>query len=192
MLTIHKLAGYNLSTRTIVYEVLTDPDPDLENNYGTGQLPIIHQNRVYCAVGLDIICHDLLTGKQIWSKRYPSIFSFSGLLFLPELNRLYANCENQTLYCLDPLHGNHVWTELSSGTSSQLTHHNGVIYFTGGGDGLLHAVDAQTGTHIWKAEAPFRKKDDDAFFEDGITIDPQTNRIYAYDWVRALCFNTAR
>ena len=40
------------------------------------------------------------------------------------------------------------------GTTSQMVHHNGVIYFTSGGNGRLMAVDMDSGELLWNLNSP--------------------------------------
>ena len=68
------------------------------------------------------------------------------------------------MYCLDPATGRQIWKEKSSGTSSPISYLNGVVYFLGGGDGKLHAIDANTGQHLWRLNSPDKAKDSGAFF----------------------------
>ena len=67
---------------------------------------------------------------------------------------------------------------------------NGVIYFTGGGDGLLHAVDAKTGQHIWKKESPDLARNDGAWFFDSVT--GADGKIYVSSYLSLFCYKAAR
>jgi outer membrane protein assembly factor BamB len=136
---------YNCETRQWVYEkVLMDQPAE------SGVLlapPVIHNGRVYANIGTHIVCHDIATGTQKWNKSFPHDFMFAG--FIIAENRLIASCENEILYCLDPFSGSQLWQTKGSGTSSRLAYLNGIVYFVGGGDGKLHAVEATTGKTVW-------------------------------------------
>jgi outer membrane protein assembly factor BamB len=136
---------YNCEARQWVYEkVLMDQPAE------SGVLlapPVIHNGRVYANIGTHIVCHDIATGAQKWNKAFPHDFMFAG--FIIAENRLIASCENEILYCLDPFSGSLLWQTKGSGTSSRLAYLNGIVYFVGGGDGKLHAVEAATGKTVW-------------------------------------------
>ena len=107
---------------------------------------------MYCATGRGLACYDPLTGEPIWSASFPQGFGSSGFIIAD--NKLIANCEDTFTYCLDPLTGRQLWQEKSSGTSTPISYLNGVVYFSGGGDGRLHAIDATTGKHLWRVKSP--------------------------------------
>lgn len=126
-------------------------------------LPQIYAGKVYHSVGHSITCHDLATGKIDWENKYGGNFLFSGFLLVDKL--VIANCEDGYLYGLDPLTGTQVWKEKSSGSSTRLYYQNGVVYFAGGGDGVLHAVEVRTGKHLWKLQSPDLKRHSSAFYQ---------------------------
>jgi outer membrane protein assembly factor BamB len=76
---------------------------------------------------------------------------------------------------LDIHTGKLLWKEQNTGTCSELTYLNGVLYYLGGGDGLLHAVDAQTGKHLWKIPSPDLKINSGAWFYGVCTAVPGKN-----------------
>jgi outer membrane protein assembly factor BamB len=69
-----------------------------------------------------------------------------------------------------------------------MQYYNGVIYFNGGGNGLLHALNAQTGEYIWQYSSPDLKHNSGAWFDSAISIDKATGRIYTSNYLNALCF----
>ena len=103
-----------------------------------------------------------MTGKPIWSVPFPEGFGPSSFIITD--NKLIANCEDTYTYCLDPLTGRQLWKEKSSGTSTPISYLNGVVYFSGGGDGKLHALDATTGKHLWKLKSPDESVNSGAWF----------------------------
>ena len=152
---------YNITRKTWEYKDVPLTAPA----YGAvvDGLPRIFQGNVYHSVGRFMTCHDLTTGKPIWENKYGGNFLFSGFLVVD--NTVVANCEDGYIYGLDPQTGAQRWKEKSSGTSTRLYYQNGVVYYAGGGDGLLHAVDVLTGKHLWKLQSPDTKRSSSAFFQ---------------------------
>lgn len=144
------LGLYNLSKKQWVYErqKLKDQEP-----WGAG-FPLIFNDHVYTdGVGW-ISCHDLMTGNLIWKIKTPQGGSFISAGLLCANQSIYANSDSGDLICLDASTGAVKWTIRSSGSSTPLSILNGVLYFVAGGDGKLHAVDAETGNYLWKIDSP--------------------------------------
>ena len=150
---------YNLSKQRWVYERKV-MNPSLE----TGNIihSMLHGTKLYYASGLGLHCFDVMTGEPTWSVPFREGFGFSGFIIAD--NKLIANCEDTFTYCLDPLTGRQLWQEKSSGTSTLISYLNGVAYFSGGGDGKLHAIDATTGKHLWKLKSPDESVNSGAWF----------------------------
>ncbi len=101
------------------------------------------------------------TGDSIWAYDCGGNFSFGG--FLVHEGRIYAMAEAVALYCLDLYTGAVIWEQDYGlfGTTSKLSHLNGVLYFSNGGNGNLMAVDMADGKILWNIDSP----DDEAFKE---------------------------
>ena len=58
---------------------------------------------------------------------------------------------SKALYCLDLHTGAVIWKQDYDGlgTSSRMSHLNGVLYFSSGGSGTLMAVEMATGKILW-------------------------------------------
>ncbi len=95
---------------------------------------------------------DAMTGEELW-RTYLGTSPLTSRMILVD-NKLFSACEDRFLYCVDITNGNMLWKEQNTGTCSELSYLNGVVYYLGGGDGLLHAVDAETGKHLWKVKSP--------------------------------------
>jgi outer membrane protein assembly factor BamB len=71
---------------------------------------------------------------------------------------------------------------------------NGVVYYSGGGDGHLHAVDVQTGKHIWRLDSP--EKSSSAFFYAAVAgipgKDGKKGTILAHTGLHVLAYEAAR
>ncbi len=143
------LGLYNYQTNTWVYEKQVMNEP-----FVSGVVlapPVIYQDKIYANVGKHLVCHDLATGNQLWSKQFTQDFSFSG--FIIEDDKIIANNEDTYTYGINPQNGTILWKTESAGTSGRISYLNGIAYFVGGSTGKLHAIDVETGKHVWKLEA---------------------------------------
>ena len=150
---------YNLTKQKWIYE-RTVMNPSLST--GNILYPKLYESKIYYASGLGLHCYDVMTGGPIWSVPFSQGFGFSGFMIVD--NKLIANCEDTYAYCLDPATGRQLWKEKSSGTSTPMSYLNGVVYFSGGGDGKLHALDVATGQHLWKLKSPDLSTNSGAWF----------------------------
>ena len=180
-----ELICYNLTKKEEVYKIETTP---LNPGYGIVREPLIYNDKAYLHVGPFMYCYDVVTGQLVWSKRLRDIVGSISFIIAGE--RLFVGIEGTSplLYALNPDNGYHLWQIESSGTSSKMQYHNGIIYFNGGGNGLLHAVNAQTGEYIWQYESPDLVHHSGACFDNAITVDKETGRIYTANYLNALCF----
>jgi outer membrane protein assembly factor BamB len=181
-----RLIAYNVTKKKELY----NEQLSVDNYAGFPAAPILNNGKVYMPFGNSIYCHDQYTGKQLWRKFFPHDFLSSDPIIAE--GKLYAACENKRLFCLNLDTGDIIWETDGAGTPSNLVYMNGVIYFVGGSDGKLHAVDAVTGSHIWRFASPDLAKNEDAFFQKAIVADPSTNRIYTATYLNAMCFKAAR
>jgi|DewCreStandDraft_5_1066085.scaffolds.fasta_scaffold36136_1 outer membrane protein assembly factor BamB len=172
------IVGFDLTSdreiyRTMVYSQTKD---------GGGAITKVYGDNCYSVVGRRMVCTGLGTGKIRWFQNFPGDFLFSGFIIVD--GTIYANCEDTYLYALDAETGLIKWREKSSGTSSPLFYMDGVLYYVGGGDGMLHAVDAATGKHLWKIDPPERN-------DYGFTRSRPTGfdgRLYVTSWTTAYCY----
>jgi outer membrane protein assembly factor BamB len=142
------LGLYDDSTKAWIYErKLMAPPTQNSSAYE----PKIYNGKLYAWVGKNIVCHNLETGEQIWRKPFPQDFLFSG--FIIEDDKIIANNEDTFTYGIHPENGNILWKTESAGTSGRISYLNGIAYFVGGSTGKLHAIDTETGQHVWKLEA---------------------------------------
>ncbi len=158
---------YNYSKKESIYDKA--PLALGIDSYGSG-VPIVYNNKIYRAPGRSIVCLDLYTGEKIWEKEFNEGFTFSG--FIIEEGKVIANNEDTYLYALDPETGQQLWKEKSSGTSSPMSYLDGIIYFVGGGDGLLHAVEAESGKHLWRLHSPDLEENKGAWFKSDVRVIP--------------------
>ena len=116
--------------------------------------PVISDNIVVTSVGNHICANELWTGDSIWVRDCNGNFQYGGFLVLD--GRIYAMAEAVALYCLDLHTGAVIWMQDYDGlgTTSRMSHLNGVLYFSSGGSGTLMAVDMANGKIIWNLESP--------------------------------------
>ncbi len=152
---------FNLTDNQWVYQqalITNDTDSFLQKKPG------VWGNFVYLVMNDWVICTDLMTGEVVWKKGFTvrTHFVTSGYHIAEKEGLLLVNAEanGTTLYALDLKTGQEVWQVPSSGTSTEMQYLNGVVYFVGGGDGWLHAVEVETGKHIWKLVSPYDSNGD--------------------------------
>jgi len=184
---------YNTETQEWIYERKQLVEPHW--NAGVQSTPIIYNNRVYAAAGSNIVCHDVMTGEQIWAQEFDQDFLFSG--FIIEDGMLLANCEDTYLYRINPELGNIEWRIKSAGTCSRMSYLNGVVYYVGGSTGYLHAVDTETGLKtVWRIDASKLGENGGSFTTNAVYCIPGENgekgRVVALSGRYAYCFEAYR
>lgn len=128
----------------------------------------IHNDKIYIACGNDLICYELLTGKEIWRRNdflHAFAFAFRGFEIFED--KVITCSEEGNLYCINAETGQNSWVldKISSG-SSYVRYHNGVIYFLGK-KGLM-AADIKNG-EILASAIP------GGWMQDRLVIAPQSN-----------------
>lgn len=162
------LGLYNSETEEWVYERKSMATPTFNTSVFWQK---IYDNKLYANVGKTLVCHDLDTGEQLWSKQFYEDFSFSG--FIIEDGIIIANNEDTFTYGINPENGAILWKEKSSGTSGYMSYLNGIVYFVGGSSGKLHAIDSSTGKTVWKIDASkLGEENDFSYFN--------TNAVYVF------------
>ena len=183
---------YNTQTQEWVYErkLLVEP----HWNAGVQHTPIIYNNKVYAAAGNYLVCHDIVTGEQLWRREFDQDFLYSG--FIIEEDKIIANNEDLTLYCLDLETGSEIWTGEGAGTCSRMSYLNGIVYFVGGGDSRFHAVDIETGETVWRLDAKKLEGSDGMFKTNAVYVIPGENgnkgKVIALTHMYAYCFEAYR
>jgi len=156
--------------------------------------PVVHEGRVYLAVGIELASHDIRTGQQYWKKRFDGEIFFSNMLI--EEGKLIVNNEDQFVYAFDPISGRQLWKIPGSGTSSYMSYMNGVVYFNGGATGRLHAVDIRSGKTVWKIDTDNLGQRGDRFRGTAIYTIPGENgkkgKIISLSGGFAYCFEAYR
>ncbi|NOQ27851.1 MAG: PQQ-binding-like beta-propeller repeat protein [Bacteroidales bacterium] len=162
------LGLYNEETNEWVYERKIMNEPNL--NGVSLAPPVIYNNMFYANIGHELICHNISTGEQVWKRQFTQDFMFSG--FIIEDDKIIANNEDLTLYCLDPETGGTIWTGEGAGTCSRMSYLNGIVYFVGGGDSRFHAVDIETGETVWRLDAKKLEDSEGRFKTNAVYVIP--------------------
>jgi outer membrane protein assembly factor BamB len=185
------IVAYNRSKNKLLYQLIAqegNSSPDL--GFPTAGLSVILGNRVYTDVGRSIQCNDILTGNLIWRRKFLGSFYFSSIIAAD--GKIFGNSDDEgIMYALNPDTGDIIWQEPTSSASGDMHYMNGVIYIVGLGDGKLHALDANTGKHIWRLTAPDSESSKgQSSFEDAVTGDGQY--IYVRSFLNLYCYKAAR
>lgn len=188
---IVELNLYNFTKKQWVYQKM----PVSNQGSTIGGFDICYKSgKIYFMSTKYVHCHDAITGKQVWTQFLGSSPLTSRMTL--QNNRLYAACEDRFLYCLDINTGQVLWKEQNTGTCSPISYLNGVLYYLGGGDGKLHAVDADTGKHLWKLNSPDVSKNSGAFFYGVCAAVPgkngQKGKVIGTTGLNAYCFEAIR
>jgi outer membrane protein assembly factor BamB len=182
------LGLYNEETNEWVYDRKVMNEPNL--NGVSLAPPVIYDNKFYANIGHEMVCHDITTGEQLWKREFTQDFMFSG--FIIEEDIIIANNENLTLYGLNPDTGYDLWTGEGAGTCSRMSYMNGIVYFVGGGDSDLHAVDISNGETVWRIDAKKLEGSDALFKTNAVYVIPGKNgdkgKVIALTHMYAYCF----
>jgi outer membrane protein assembly factor BamB len=187
------LALYNLTQKKWVYdraEILGIARRNTEHT------PCVYNGKVYSAYSGTIVCNDLMTGAKLWQKDIDAGstgFATTGLVVYE--NRLYGNSDNGYLYSFNLNNGDE-WHIRTSGTSSRLNYLNGVIYFTGSGDGKVHGIEASTGKYLWKLESPDKSINKWAYYTGLCSVIPgkggQKGKVIVQTGLNIYCYEAER
>lgn len=178
------LYAYNMTADTLLW-VVTDIDP-----IGNSAIypPLVYQGKVYFKGSYSVFCLDAQTGEILWDRIFTGFGEdlIYGNLMIAE-NNLIVKTSYESIYALDVLTGNIIWQNLDAGaTPSDMTYHNGIIYYGSAGDAKLHAIDAITGVQLWEIITPNNLAE--ACLCYPVAIDPVLNRLYTTDGFYLMCF----
>jgi outer membrane protein assembly factor BamB len=185
------LTAYNWNKKQILYQLLqVEGRASSDLGFPAIGRTVFLNNRVYSDVGRSIQCNDILTGKLIWRRKFLGSFYFSSIIAAD--NKIFGNSDDEgIMYALNPDTGDIIWQEQTSSAAGNMLFMNGVVYMVGLGDGKLHALDAQTGKHIWKLTSPdYESSQTNSFFEDAVSGDGQN--IYVRSFLNLYCYKAAK
>jgi outer membrane protein assembly factor BamB len=159
----------------------TFPNAEVEHMIRVG-------NDILINAGSKIFRINIWSGETKWVENFPSVFLFSGFLYKNGI--FLANCENTRLYSINPDNGKILWDADGAGTSTNMFEMNGVVYFSGGGDGKLHGVDINNGNELLLMEAPERAIDSDIWFTS--PVGGHNGKIYVNTPKTAYCIKAVK
>jgi outer membrane protein assembly factor BamB len=125
-----KMGLYNMTKGKWLYQNKRVVDPATGYNTMPNGAKIIG-DRIYLASGHDMICFELLTGKEIW-RRNDFLHEFPFAFFGFEIygNKLVTHTQGGRSYAIDVNTGQNIWKLENIGDpNSFMHHHNGVLYY---------------------------------------------------------------
>jgi outer membrane protein assembly factor BamB len=176
---------YNLSKKKVMYHRNLAPR-SLRMN-GIHSL-LRYKNNLYLAAAQSIICYEATTGKQVWKTEFQDGLNSSAGMIIAE-GKIFLHCDEwkpQT-YALDLTTGKILWKEPIRGTRlGPLFYMDGVVYDANMGDGLLHAMNATTGKHLWTLECPGEQEDSNDYFRGNVT--GKDGKIFVRSGLHLYCY----
>lgn len=150
---------------------------------------LVEDNRIYFLASEDILCFDALTGETLWEKRGFADVMTSSMVKVGD--KLAVNAVEH-LYIMDAATGKVLRdVPIGSNDSSNIAHHNGVLYFTSGYS--LYAVDINTGQRLWREPSPNGSDKLPAGFQyAGVAINHELGLLYTSDAYFAMCIKLLR
>lgn len=162
---------------------------------GGNSITGIDGKRIYLTGEGKIIGYDKMTGEALKTYTLPKFQSYpcgAGNCIVYG-TKLFSPTSYPRFMCFDTENTNTLWYEdgISTSVPSRLLYHDGVVYYTSGSDGNLHAIN-ENGKRLWKAVSPDRKGSGDGIFDSAITIDKGENRLYVSTYYNAYCYETIK
>ncbi|HLO58387.1 MAG TPA: PQQ-binding-like beta-propeller repeat protein [Bacteroidales bacterium] len=183
---------YNFSKREWIYERKELGD----HNFLEGLTPQVIGDRFYHTLGNGLAeCRNLYTGELVWRKKWEGGF-FSPIGFIIVDNKMIVMENNgRQLIAIDIVNGNILWHETSAPTISPMVTLNGVVYYASSADGRIHAVDIETGKHLWRLISPDAKNNESDFFMRQCMAVPDKNggkgKIIVSSYSHGYCYEAA-
>jgi outer membrane protein assembly factor BamB len=184
---------YNFTDRKWVFERI-----ELGNyDWLEGFTPTIIDNRFYHSLSNGILeCRDLNTGKSIWrNQNLNTQYSVTGFKIVDN-KMIVMDDRNRLLSAINVSTGKVFWSVTSAPSISYMSELNGIVYYASSADGRIHAVDIETGKHIWLLKSPDATKNPDDYFMQQCIVIPgdfrQKNRIIVSSFSHAYCFEAVK
>lgn len=178
------LLGYNLTADSLLFQHENDGD------YVYGMLNL-YQDRLL-ASGTNLRCYQTETGELLWEKKLHNGYLSSNPVWTsgPVIagDQVLVNISgiSPRLFLFNIDNGQQVWRSEEIQTDSHLLVHQNTIYATGGRE--LKAINLSDGQLLWSIPSPHAQEHDGAFFSPALGIDRENNRLYASDYLYALCY----
>ncbi|MFZ4542719.1 MAG: PQQ-binding-like beta-propeller repeat protein [Saprospiraceae bacterium] len=164
-----KMGLFNMSKNKWLYQNIKVVDP-AENYQTMPNGAKIIGDKVYLACGHNLVCYELLTGKEIW-RRNDFLHEFPFAFFGYEIygNKLIAHTQGGRTYAIDVNTGQNIWKLENIGDPNSFMHqHNGVLYYIAGG--RLLCVDIENGQILGSLSSP-----DHDVLQERVVVVPQPN-----------------
>lgn len=164
-----KMGLYNMTKGKWLYQNKKVVDPATGYNTMPNGAKIVG-DRIYLASGHDMICFELLTGKEIWRRNdFLHLFPFAFFGFEIYGNKLVAHTQGGKTYAIDTNTGKDIWTlEKVGDPNSFMRQNNGVLYYIAGG--RLLCVDIENGQILASLSSP-----DHDILQERVVVVPQPN-----------------
>ncbi len=178
---------YNVTDDDLVWEHKFDTIFPAATSSEPGQISI---NNMIFNAGPYLFALDRLTGEKKWEIKFN--WNMPGNALLVDDEKLYVLDGDGGMYrflVIDAETGDIIGEQTGvKGQTSSMVRYKESIYYASSSDGQLYSMDRHTGKLNYKTQAPFKAEDADRFFLDVLAIDEATGRLYAFDFVSALCF----
>lgn len=142
------LIGYNVDTQTTLFE---KGSLDIGASVNCA---VVYENKVYLGTKNNYYCIDAISGEIVWhremSQRESSMFS----AWVVAKGKMIIKTDIETMYALDTDTGVTIWKVDTGESCSDLSYHNGVVYFGCRINGEIHAIDIETGEDYWGYKPP--------------------------------------
>jgi outer membrane protein assembly factor BamB len=149
--------------------------------------------RYYFVTGSDFYCVDVRSGRLVWKRslNLPLPFRFIDPLTIADGN-IFAKKSLGDANCLIMTKGLVIWANArdsetrASGFAEggRMEYHKGRLYYS---DNTMHVIDALFGRLIKNYKAPRSVPQNAENYIEGITIDPETDRMYFTDGYHLIC-----
>jgi len=153
----------------------------------------ISGDRYYFVAGSDFYCVDILTGRLIWKRslNLPLPFRFIDPLTIVD-GKIFTRNSLGDAYCLNATNGLVIWAntmDSETGASgfaegARMEYYKGRLYYS---DNTMYVLDALSGRLIKKYKVPRSVPQYYENYIQGITIDPETDRMYFTDGYHLIC-----
>ena len=145
----------------------------------------IESNSVFIG-GTHLARYDITTYEKLWKIEH--VAGSGSIGFISYKDKLIHGTEGVSpkLYAYNQETGDVEWELSVPGTCGQMVLYEDLIYFSGGGK--LHIVNPETGELLEVRESPDFDRNNNAFFDNALAIDPETGRIYTANYISAICY----
>jgi outer membrane protein assembly factor BamB len=184
---------YNFSKREWVYERKELGD----YNFLEGFTPTIVDDRFYHTLSRGVIeCRNLYTGDIIWKNvNVSDYYSFAGFIIVGNKMIVMEN-NNRQIIAFNTENGNEIWAETSAPTICYMSELNGVVYYASSADGRVHAVDIETGKHLWRLKSYDATNNEREFFMRQCMVVPGENgekgKVIVSSYTHGYCYEAAK